>query len=45
MDKFTKNLCLGNQKPKHAENGIKWLLWQDYTILYYTIEVIWFFAL
>ena len=21
-----KDLCLGNQKPKHSENGIKWLL-------------------
>ena len=26
------NLYLGNQKPKSAVNGIKWLLWQYYTI-------------
>ena len=25
-------LCLGKQKPQSAENGIKWLLGQYYTI-------------
>ena len=39
------DLYLGNQNPYHAENGIKWLLGQNYAVVYGNIRNIRFFAL